>query len=141
MHPTNLKKDFKLFDKNTNSMEEGLIKSSLGNFGHFQYGTTLHGRVHYPLKNTDGCIPLKMEDFNEDHLEAGKMARHPPIIMVDRGACHFVVKAKNIQKFGGIMALVVDNKDSESPEQIVMADDGKGESVNIPTFLIGKSDG
>lgn len=39
------------------------------------------------------------------------------------------------------MAIVVDNKDGESVDHIVMADDGKGESVNIPTFLIGKSDG
>jgi len=36
---------------------------------------------------------------------------------------------------------VVDNKEKEDPEFLVMADDGTGSSVNIPTFLIGKSDG
>jgi len=36
---------------------------------------------------------------------------------------------------------VVDNKENEDPEFLVMADDGTGSSVNIPTFLIGKSDG
>jgi hypothetical protein len=58
--------------------------------------------------------------------------------MVERGACHFVIKAQNIEKFGGVMAIIIDNKDGEVVESIVMADDGKGESVNIPTFLIGK---
>ena len=36
---------------------------------------------------------------------------------------------------------MVDNKEKEDPEFLVMADDGTGSSVNIPTFLIGKSDG
>jgi len=36
---------------------------------------------------------------------------------------------------------VVDNKENEDPEFLVMADDGTGSSVNIPTFLIGKSAG
>lgn len=35
----------------------------------------------------------------------------------------------------------MDNKVSEDPEFLVMADDGTGSSVNIPTFLIGTSDG
>lgn len=61
--------------------------------------------------------------------------------MVDRGTCHFVIKAQNVQKFGGVLALVVDNKGMENVNTIVMADDGKGESVNIPTFLISMIDG
>lgn len=36
---------------------------------------------------------------------------------------------------------MVDNKENEDPEFLVMADDGTGSSVNIPTFLVGKSDG
>ena len=60
--------------------------------------------------------------------------------MVDRGNCHFVIKAKNIQKFGGIMALVADNKEFEDPEKLLMSDDGTGKSIKIPTFLIAKND-
>jgi hypothetical protein len=32
-------------------LEKGVIKSSLGNFGHLPYGTTLKGRLHYPFEN------------------------------------------------------------------------------------------
>ena len=37
--------------------------------------------------------------------------------------------------------VVVDNKETEDVDSIVMADDGKGSSVHIPTFLIGYEDG
>lgn len=39
------------------------------------------------------------------------------------------------------MLLVVDNNASESPKSLVMADDGMGNSVRIPSFIIKKSDG
>lgn len=61
--------------------------------------------------------------------------------MVDRGKCHFVKKAQNAQNFGGMMLVVVDNKSWEDPELLIMADDGRGSSVKIPSFLIGMSDG
>jgi len=49
VHPSELKKAF--LSRIDGEMEEGVIKSSLGNFGHFNYGTTLKGRLHYPLQN------------------------------------------------------------------------------------------
>lgn len=61
--------------------------------------------------------------------------------MVDRGNCHFVVKAQNVQRFGGVMLLVIDNKITEDPTALVMADDGMGNSVTIPSMLIGWGDG
>lgn len=61
--------------------------------------------------------------------------------MVDRGQCHFVVKAQHIQQYGGALAIVADNKPGEHADHIVMADDGKGAGVSIPTFLIGQADG
>ena len=39
------------------------------------------------------------------------------------------------------MAVIVDNKENEIVNRVVMADDGKGASVNIPTFMIGMHDG
>lgn len=39
------------------------------------------------------------------------------------------------------MMIVADNKDREDPELLIMADDGRGGSVKIPSFLISKSDG
>jgi hypothetical protein len=39
------------------------------------------------------------------------------------------------------MLLVIDNNANESPQNLVMADDGLGSSVYIPSFMIKKSDG
>ena len=46
MHPKDLKKKLK---------NDGFVKSSLGNFGHIIYGSSILGRVYYPLNNTDAC--------------------------------------------------------------------------------------
>lgn len=37
--------------------------------------------------------------------------------------------------------IVADNKENEDPEYLIMADDGRGSSVTIPSFLISRSDG
>ena len=91
VHPTDLMNSFQT--RSNGVVENGVIKSSLGNFGHFQYGTTLKGRVHYPLDNVDGCSPFQKEHFNEEHFEDKHERGNHPIIMVDRGNCHFVIKA------------------------------------------------
>lgn len=38
------------------------------------------------------------------------------------------------------MAIIVDNQDEHS-EELVMADDGSGHSIHIPSFIIRKSSG
>ena len=47
----------------------------------------------------------------------------------------------NVQQFGGVLTIIVDNKALEDPENLVMADDGNGMGLKIPTFLIGLDDG
>ena len=74
-------------------------------------------------------------------MDEAKKNGHRVIVMVDRGKCHFVLKAKHIQQFGGILAIIVDNKKEQSPLQVIMADDGKGSAIKIPSFLIRYSDG
>jgi len=78
------------------------------------------------------------------------------ILMVDRGACHFVTKALNAQNAGAAGVLIADNQcqcssvgaglctndpgiDCESFLPI-MADDGNGGVVTIPSFLMLKQD-
>jgi hypothetical protein len=94
--------------------------------------------VHYPLRNQDGCREFEESDFNSNHLKEASFDGHKPIIMVDRGHCHFVTKVANIQKFGAVLAIIVDQHAQEST---VMADDGTGGVVTIPSFLIGGKDG
>ena len=68
----------------------------MGNFGEFEYGNKLVGRLHYPIKNRDACLPFKNDDFDEEDMREAKRDGHRSIIMVDRGKCHFVLKAKHI---------------------------------------------
>jgi len=60
--------------------------------------------------------------------------------MVDRGQCSFVTKVRNIEKLGVKLAIIVDNKDEHS-EELIMSDDGTGQSIHIPSFLIRYKDG
>lgn len=46
MHPMDLKKQFS---------PDGIIESSLANFGHIEYGTSSLGQIIIPLENKDGC--------------------------------------------------------------------------------------
>ncbi len=39
------------------------------------------------------------------------------------------------------MAIIADNNAYEDPDQIVMADDGTGSSIKIPTMLISNKNG
>ena len=43
--------------------------------------------------------------------------------------------------YGGVMAIIVDNKKNEKATNLIMADDGTGNAVKIPSFLIGYIDG
>jgi len=60
--------------------------------------------------------------------------------MVDRGNCTFVSKVRNIEKLGIKLAIIIDNRE-EHTEELIMADDGSGHGVTIPSFIIRKKDG
>lgn len=62
-----------------------------------------------------------------------------PIILVDRGQCTFVKKVRNIENFGVKMAIIADDREEEVA-QLIMADDGNGHSISIPSFIINKED-
>jgi hypothetical protein len=63
-----------------------------------------------------------------------------PIVLVDRGECTFVTKVRNIEKLGVKLAIIVDDREEVS-ESLIMADDGSGHSINIPSFIVRKKDG
>jgi hypothetical protein len=113
----------------------------MGNFGDIEYGTTIRGRVHYPIENQEGCSKFKPEHFDGEHLRQAAEDGHAPVIMVDRGTCKFVEKVKHIQDFGGILAIIVDNVGWEDVNNEVMVSDGTDTGITIPSFLIDKHEG
>lgn len=127
-------------------------------FGMPPYGGSIEQNVYYADadlcdSNTDysrGGFPTR--ESGEDGIM--KQWKAPFILMVDRGDCTFVMKARNAQKLGAAAMLIADStclcsaQDKcvsegdtycESKEPI-MADDGSGSDVTIPSFLMYKQD-
>ena len=96
------------------------------------------GRVHYPKSNVDGCLEFNETSFSNDFL-FDEDSDLQPIIMVQRGGCTFVKKVRNIEKLGVKLAIIADNK-VENSEELIMSDDGTGQSISIPSFIIRKQD-
>lgn len=101
------------------------------------------GRIDYYENNKQGCQSFFLENhFNENSEEDEDVEPEiTPVILVERGGCSFVKKARNIQDFGGSLAIIALNDAIDNPEHIIMVDDGTGTSIQIPTILIGKNDG
>jgi len=79
----------------------------------------------------------------------------PYILMVDRGSCTFVQKVRNAQRSGAAAVIIADDVclcsdgDQCSPTnpldpcqsgEPIMADDGSGSDISIPSFLMFKKD-
>ena len=94
--------------------------------------------------------------FNNSKDSEGKMLPWPSpyILMIDRGGCTFTQKVRNAQRVGAAGVIIADStclcsvgdschsdpgKDCEVREPI-MADDGSGNDISIPSFLMFKQD-
>ena len=79
----------------------------------------------------------------------------PFILLVDRGGCTFVQKARNAQHTGATAVIIADSKCQCKHEKVctpeayesdceldepIMADDGSGGDITIPTILLFKQD-
>lgn len=113
------------------------IKAGLSNFGTVPYGFNTQGRLYYYVDNEDKELACKpMDPVDHPNTESDHLA----IILVERGSCSFVTKVRNIQRLGGHIAIIIDNRDEEL-EDIIMGDDGTGSDITIPSVLIKKIDG
>lgn len=101
------------------------------------YGHSIIGKVWYDDANPDGC-----KDYNMIFDATGDPDIDPsPIVLVNRGNCSFTQKARNVEHAGGRLAIIIDDKISENPEDVIMVDDGSGNGIMIPSILISKVNG
>lgn len=127
-------------------------------FGVPPYGGSIQQNVYYA--NSDLCDPNVdvHSGFPKRKVDeaTGKMpAWTPPfVLMVDRGDCTFVKKVRNAQRAGAAGVIIADNTclcsagddcKSDGDElcetrEPVMADDGSGSDISIPSFLMFKQD-
>ncbi len=114
----------------------GTIRSSISNFGITPYGHSVIGNVWIEEQNLNGCkaFETKIDGSWDPDTDPS------PIVIVERGGCSFVTKVRNIEHAGGKLALVIDEKD-EDIENVIMVDDGNGNGIRIPSMMISKKDG
>ncbi|CAG9311672.1 unnamed protein product [Blepharisma stoltei] len=110
------------------------LKSSLANFGNPPYGSSIVGRVFYREAEKLACDAITPFNWNDEE------SINSPILLVERGDCPFVVKARHAQDIGAKALIVIDNRE-ENPENVIMIDSGTGGNIYIPTLLISESDG
>lgn len=127
-------------------------------FGIPPYGGSIAQNVYYA--DDDLCDPnvdvTKGYPTREKDEETGlpKAWESPFILMVDRGGCTFVKKVRNAQRSGAAGVVIADNTCLCSDEDCkavhpdipcetsepIMADDGSGSDISIPSFLMFKHD-
>jgi len=106
----------------------------MAEFGHYIYNKQFIGKA--VLANPfNGC---NVQNISDHKVES---AHSMPFLIVQRGDCSFVSKAKFAQLYGAKLLVVIDNV-YEYTGKVQMADDGHGfYNLKIPTILISKYDG
>ena len=125
-------------------------------FGIPPYGASIQQQVYYADQNLCDQNVDNTKGYPERPKKNGKMEPwvSPFILMVDRGDCTFVRKVRNAQRAGAAAVLIADTScvcafEDCSPEMTgapcevqepIMADDGSGSDISIPSFLVFKQD-
>lgn len=95
-------------------------------FSHIPWGRKLIGSI--VLANPlDAC-----------EASAGNFDSEKPFVLVKKGGCSYVTKVRNSEKYGASMVIIIDDA---ATGLMVMADDGFGFTVNIPSVVIGEQNG
>ena len=94
---------------------------------------SLIGELKYDERNAYGCGKFNSKLKSDLNTKT--------IIIVKRGNCSYVTKVRNIQKVDAELAIIIDEKDWEDPNENYMDDDLTGDDITIPSILIGYTDG
>jgi hypothetical protein len=122
--------------------ENGAIYGTTAVFGTPQKGHKLLGKLFMKALDSTYCTP-------EDFPKPAKKSDVQSFALVNRGGdCSFVDKTRIAQNLGFSAVVVIDDckadgycRDSEGIQRIVMADDGTGEDIKIPSLLIAHNQG
>ena len=117
-----------------------VLTASYGNFGRIYSGFSTRGRIYMTNPNSQtqnyACQPLKDLYIS---ITPGTW-EYFPIILIDKGNCSYVEMARNVQRAGGYMALIINDKDG-NVKDFPVKDDGTASDIVIPTAMISKEDG
>jgi hypothetical protein len=128
----------------------GKIPGSTATFGAPFYGDRVLGRLVYGESrlNKTHCTA---DDYDlpdpETRTAAGgyQKAKLINIVVVRRGSCSFTTKVKVAYEKGAHAVIIVDKAEStlkrKDISNIIVADDGYGGAIHIPSILVAKEDG
>lgn len=129
-HPKDLRESF----------EKGKIDATYANFGFNPYGYTITGKIYYAYDNNDADLACNLEKLLNANIKFDENSEYERILLIDRGACHFVTKARNAQELGA-KGIIIVNYDDTPLDSVIMADDGTGSDITIPLIMISKTSG
>lgn len=121
-------------------------------FGNIPYGSSIVGSLLYKFDDVDreiACKSLFIQEFNQNYTSIDLSSkssfmqtsyRPSNFLMLDRGSCTFVTKARNAQYARADALIIVDNV-NEPAEDVYMIDDGSGDDIYIPSVIINRNDG
>lgn len=126
----------------------GKIMGSTATFGAPFYGDRILGNLAWGdskgeahCTEADYDVPPPEERAHGSYSEVQLIN----VVMVRRGKCSFVTKARIAAKKGAHAVIIVDKEDSkltsQELQQIIIGDDGYGDQVHIPSLLISKVEG
>jgi len=113
----------------------GKIEAKPALFGIPVYNGHFVGILQVDNTNLDGCNPWPGKYFQADPFDENTKK----IALVLRGSCTFVKKVQNCQDAGAKGVVVYD--DVTETDLPMMADDGMGDTVEIPSIIIKRVDG
>lgn len=128
----------------------GIVYGTTATFGAPYYGERVLGRLVYgETKGRNHCtdedydLPSATPATGTDYDLTGQEL--VSVVLLRRGGCTFVTKVAVAEAKGAHAAVIVDKESSsmtaEQVQKIVMADDGYGRKVTIPSMLISRSEG
>jgi hypothetical protein len=149
------------------SATKGRIQGSTAVFGAPFYGDEVFGRVVYgDSKNcgrydsTDGLESEAMKNCHQHchqdeydipkpevrSTEESSEMKLINIVALKRGKCAFTKKVKVAQEYKDAHAVIIVDKEestytTKDLETVIVADDGHGDNISIPSILVSKEDG
>ena len=117
------------------------IDMEFSSFGKNPSNFHVRGQIYLSNdENATACVPLKMSLIKDDLSQSEEKTEEFPILLIRRGGCSFTTKVRNAQNIGASMVFIANSK-SENIHSIIMADDGTGNDIVIPSAMITYEDG
>ena len=120
------------------------IEAVYGNFGSIDFGFEALGSVWIkPQTEKSNLSP----NYACESLQDIKILKNNynfadfNVVLVDKGSCSYPNMAKEVEKIGGDMILIINNEPGSISGYKVTNDDGRGNEVSIPVAMISYNDG